>query len=109
MFRRAVSNLLSNALRHAPNAGDVTISISNAVHATSVSVENTGQDIDPRILPRLFDRFYRADPSRAHPDTEGSGLGLAITRAIAQAHGGGVVPASSGGRTRFTLMFPIEA
>lgn len=74
-----------------------------------MAVENTGQDIDPRILPRLFDRFYRADPSRAHPDAEGSGLGLAITRAIAQAHGGVVVAASSGGRTRFTLMFPIEA
>ncbi|GGH49189.1 heavy metal sensor histidine kinase [Acidovorax soli] len=109
MFRRAVSNLLSNALRHTPDAGDVTISISTIENATSVAVENTGQDIDPRILPRLFDRFYRADPSRAHPDAEGSGLGLAITRAIAQAHGGVVVAASSGGRTRFTLMFPIEA
>ncbi|QNP50179.1 GHKL domain-containing protein [Diaphorobacter aerolatus] len=107
MFRRAVSNLLSNALRHASDAGEVTISISITVHATSVSVENTGQDIDPRILPRLFDRFYRADPSRAHTDTDGSGLGLAITRAIVHAHGGGVEAASSRGRTRFTLMFPM--
>ena len=108
MFRRAVSNLLSNALRHAPDAGDVTISISTSRHATAVSVENTGEDIDPRILPRLFNRFYRADPSRAHPDAEGSGLGLAITRAIAQAHGGNVEAASFDGRTRFTLTFPVE-
>lgn len=106
MFRRAMSNLLSNALRYTPDAGDITISISTAEHATSVTVENTGQDIDPKILPRLFDRFYRADPSRAHPDSDGSGLGLAITRAIAQAHGGSVMAKSSHGQTRFTLRFP---
>jgi two-component system heavy metal sensor histidine kinase CusS len=106
MFRRAVSNLLSNAMRHTPEAGVITILVSDAGHATSVTVENTGQDIDPRSLPRLFDRFYRADPSRAHPDSDGSGLGLAITRAIVQAHGGTATATSSTGRTRFTLRFP---
>lgn len=106
MFRRALSNLLSNALRYTPNAGAITIGISSTGHATSVAVENTGQDIDPKVLPRLFDRFYRADPSRAHPDSDGSGLGLAITRAIAEAHGGSVDAASSRGHTCFTLWFP---
>ena len=106
MFRRAVSNLLSNALRHASEAGDVTIRITATAQATTVAVENTGADIDAKILPRLFDRFYRADASRTHPDTDGSGLGLAITRAIAEAHGGRVTASSGQGRTCFTLVFP---
>jgi two-component system heavy metal sensor histidine kinase CusS len=109
MFRRALSNLLSNAVRHTPEAGTVTIRITSAGQAATVAVENTGADIDPKVLPRLFDRFYRADPSRAHPDSDGSGLGLAITRAIAQAHGGSVTASSGQGRTCFTLVFPQRA
>ncbi|WP_423454554.1 heavy metal sensor histidine kinase [Ottowia sp. VDI28] len=106
MFRRAVSNLLSNALRYTPEAGEVAIHISASATATEVTVENTGPEIDPKKLPRLFDRFYRADPARAHPDSDGSGLGLAITRAIAVAHGGSVSVTSAQGRTRFVLKFP---
>ncbi len=106
MFRRAVSNLLSNALRHTPEGGDVTIRIAATAQATTVAVENTGADIDATTLPRLFDRFYRADASRAHPDSDGSGLGLAITRAIAEAHGGRVTATSGQGRTCFALVLP---
>ena len=106
MFRRAVSNLLSNALRHTSEAGSVTLRIASTAQATAVAVENTGADIDAKVLPRLFDRFYRADASRAHPDTDGSGLGLAITRAIAEAHGGRVTASSGQGLTCFTLVFP---
>ncbi len=51
-------------------------------------MESTGADIDAKTLPRLFNRFYRADASRAHPDSDGSGLGVPITRAIAEAHAG---------------------
>lgn len=109
MFRRALSNLLSNALRHTPEAGTITVHIAGTAQSTVVSVENTGSNIDPKILPRLFDRFYRADPARAHPDAEGSGLGLAITRAIAEAHGGRVTVTSSNGRTCFALAFPHRA
>ncbi|QKO23396.1 heavy metal sensor histidine kinase [Rhodoferax sp. BAB1] len=105
MFRRAVSNLLSNALRHTNTAGEVHIEISDTENATQVIVENTGDEIDPKIMPRLFDRFYRADPSRAQPDSEGAGLGLAITRAIVEAHGGKIEVSSAQGRTRFTLWF----
>ena len=108
MFRRAVSNLLSNALRHTPGDGDVAIHIASTPQAITVAVENTGADIDPKLLPRLFDRFYRADPSRAHPDSDGSGLGLAITRAIAEAHGGRVTATSGHGLTCFALEFPRE-
>ncbi|CAM4306078.1 heavy metal sensor histidine kinase [Comamonas aquatilis] len=107
MFRRAVSNLLSNALRYTPDAGRVTVRISKVASSILVSVENTGQDIDPQALPRLFDRFYRADPSRAHPAAEGSGLGLAITRAIVEAHGGRISATSANGQTRFAMSFPL--
>ncbi len=106
MFRRAVSNLLSNALQHTPEGGEVTIRIAAIGGSTTVAVENTGIDIDAKKLSRLFDRFYRADPARAHPGSEGAGLGLAITRAIVKAHGGSVTATSSGGRTRFVLTFP---
>lgn len=105
MFRRAVSNLLSNALRHTKMAGEVRIEISDHESSTQVTVENTGEEIDPKIMPRLFDRFYRADPSRAQPDSEGAGLGLAITRAIVEAHGGRINVSSAQGRTRFSLEF----
>ncbi len=105
MFRRAVSNLLSNALRHTTTAGEVRIEISDTENSIKVAVENTGDDIDPKIMPRLFDRFYRADPSRSQPDAEGAGLGLAITRAIVEAHEGKIEVSSEQGRTRFTLEF----
>jgi two-component system heavy metal sensor histidine kinase CusS len=106
MFRRALSNLLSNALRHAPVAGRVRIVVADLPDGTEVSVENSGDDINPEVLPRLFDRFYRADPARTHPTSDGAGLGLAITKAIVEVHGGHVSVMSLSGVTRFTLFFP---
>ncbi len=108
MFRRAVSNLLSNALRHAPEGGAVHVSIKEFAQSTEVSVENTGKDIDAQALPRLFDRFYRADPARLHASTDGAGLGLAITKAIVEAHGGTIRVQSAGGLTKFVLVFPCS-
>jgi two-component system heavy metal sensor histidine kinase CusS len=106
MFRRALSNLLSNALRHAPAGGHVRIMVAERPAGTEVSVENTGEGIDPQVLPRLFDRFYRADPARAHPTSDGAGLGLAITKAIVEAHGGRASVKSAQGVTCFSLVFP---
>jgi len=106
MFRRAVSNLLSNALRHAPEGGDVHVAISDSPQFTEVTVENTGEDINPQVLPRLFDRFFRADPARLHAMSNGAGLGLSITKAIAEAHGGTARVRSEHGKTSFILMFP---
>jgi two-component system heavy metal sensor histidine kinase CusS len=106
MFRRALSNLLSNALRHTPTGGRVKIAVAARPNGTEVSVENTGEDIDPIALPKVFERFYRADPARAHPTSDGAGLGLAITKAIVEAHGGLVNVTSEQGLTRFTLTFP---
>jgi len=109
MFRRAVSNLLSNALRHAPQGGEVHVIIERAGTDIEVTVENTGEDIDPLVLPRLFDRFFRTDPARHRSESDGAGLGLSITKAIVQAHGGKASASSLNGRTRFKLSFPRMA
>ncbi|QEI09130.1 heavy metal sensor histidine kinase [Pigmentiphaga aceris] len=106
MIRRAVSNLLSNALCHTPPQGVVTIRLAVKADTVTLTVANTGPGIDPAVLPRLFDRFFRADPSRPHADREGTGLGLAITRAIVQAHEGTVHVSSWTGETCFVMTFP---
>lgn len=109
MLRRAISNLLSNALRYTPAGGEVTARIEMQENGgIKVVIENTGPCISAEHLPRLFDRFYRADSAR-HRTTEGSGLGLAITRSILNAHGGEVSVSSAKGVTAFTLSLPEGA
>ena len=109
MLRRAVNNLLANALHHTPEGGTVEVSIvPRASGEAMLTVANTGPEIPAEHLPRLFDRFYRADPVRQR-STEGSGLGLAITRSILIAHGGDVSVSSADGLTRFTLTIPATA
>jgi len=71
-----------------------------------LSVENTGSTIDAQLLPRLFDRFYRADPARREGSSEHAGLGLAITRSIIRAHGGQIRCESENGWTRFVIELP---
>lgn len=106
MLRRAISNLLSNALRHTPAQGTIRIVLARARETVTLSVENSGAAINADILPRLFDRFYRGDSSRTVLDTDGAGLGLAITRAIVEAHRGHARVECMNGMTRFTLSFP---
>ena len=106
MLRRALNNLLSNALRHTPQGGRVSVAIVRQEGQLLLRVENTGDTIPARHLARLFERFYRADPSRQHASGEGTGLGLAITQAILRAHRGEVSAASAEGLTTFTLRFP---
>jgi len=108
LIQRAVTNLLSNAVRHARAHSVVDVSIQqDADGAASLAVSNVGDPIAPEQLARLFDRFYRADASRARW-SGGTGLGLAIVRSIMHAHGGEVQAASdaAGGRNTFTLHFP---
>jgi two-component system heavy metal sensor histidine kinase CusS len=106
MIRRAIANLISNALRHTAPGGTVRIALSRSVEGMrDVTVENRGPDIAPQHIPRLFDRFYRVDAARRRGDG-GSGLGLAITKAIAELHRGGVAVRSHGGLTAFTLSLP---
>jgi len=109
MLRRALNNLLSNALRHTPRGGQITVGVLSSARETLVRVENTGTVIPADDLPYLFDRFYRADKSRSHDAAEGSGLGLAITRAVVQAHGGRIGVVSDAVSTRFELHLPNGA
>lgn len=106
MLRRAINNLLSNAMRHTPLAGNIRMHIEKQHNAmVVVTVENTGESIAPEHLARLFDRFYRVDAARHYGD--GFGLGLAITRAIAQAHGGDVIAHSQPAGARFAMTIPV--
>lgn len=108
MLRRALSNLLSNALRYTPPRGTISVDIARTAAAVTLAVENEGQDIHPDLLPSLFDRFFRGDKSRVRPESDSVGLGLSITRAIVAAHGGTIAVQSAHGRTRFTLTFPVR-
>lgn len=107
MLRRAVNNLLSNAVRHTPEGGRIAVCVDDSDGSTIVlSVENRGETISPEHLPRLFDRFYRVNASRQHFG-EGAGLGLAITRSIARAHGGEAFARSEDGVTTFEIRLPV--
>ncbi len=108
MVRRAISNLLSNALRYSPVHGCIEVSVRSAEGQISLCVQNTGPVIDVVHLPRLFDRFYRIDRSRAQPESDGTGLGLSITKAILEAHGGTASAWSSAQKTTFCLSFPVH-
>jgi two-component system heavy metal sensor histidine kinase CusS len=106
MIRRALSNLVSNALRHSPRgqAVRVTIDRPDGRHVR-VIVHNRGEPIAPEHLERIFVRFYRVDPARQH-GSQGAGLGLAITRSIVEAHRGRIAVESDRDGTRFVLIFP---
>ncbi|TRZ91984.1 MAG: HAMP domain-containing protein [Rhodocyclaceae bacterium] len=106
MIRRALSNLLSNAIRHTPRNGSVSIAIETPRPGqTLVRIENSGDTIPAEHLPRLFDRFYRIDPARAR-SSEGAGLGLAIVKSIVEAHGGEITVSSAAGVTALVMTFP---
>lgn len=105
MLRRVLSNLLDNAVRHTPAGGYVKVGLSEAGNRARIDVENSGPDIPAQLLPRLFDRFYRADQARSE-SREHAGLGLAITRSIIQAHGGTIGCESKDGVTRFWIELP---
>jgi len=107
MLRRAVGNLLSNAIRHTPEHGFINIALEIEGKKVSIRIENSGETIPSEHLPRLFDRFYRVDSSRQHAG-EGSGLGLAITKSIALAHNGSVSVSSTDGVTSFALWLPAR-
>jgi two-component system heavy metal sensor histidine kinase CusS len=105
MFRRAINNLLSNALRYTPTGKTVTVSISKRGNDVELVTENPGTPIPQVHLSKLFDRFYRVDPSRQRKG-EGSGIGLAIVKSIVTAHHGKVHVESDAVSTRFILTVP---
>ena len=105
MLRRALANLLSNALRYGQRDSEIVIRLQGDGQQTRVEVCNLGTPIPEAIRPRLFDRFYRADFARER-HSDGTGLGLAIVRSIAEAHGGTVSVHCDNGITRFVIALP---
>ena len=102
---RVVSNLLDNAVRHAPAGGDVELRWACSNGSIGFTVWNSGDPIPAEDLPRLFDPMFRGDPSR-NSETGGAGLGLAIARHLIEAHGGTLVaenPPAGGARFAATL------
>jgi two-component system sensor histidine kinase BaeS len=103
---QAVINLLSNALKFTPSGGFVRVRVGRSDSGVLVSVSDTGIGIEAKDLPFVFERFYRADSSRARA-TGGSGIGLAITRAIVEAHGGSITASSEPGKgSEFRISLP---
>jgi len=101
-------NLISNAVRHAPPDGRVTVAISSSPIETRWAVRDEGSGIPPEERPRLFERFFVGRGDR-HSAQEGVGLGLPTALAIAQAHGGSVEVFSEMGRgSTFTLVVPTD-
>jgi len=107
LFGRAVSNLVENALRFSAAGGTILISIAVRTVQAEISVKDTGSGIAAPHLPRVFDRFFRADSSRS---SRGSGLGLALVKSITDLHGGSAVVESEVDRgTVVTLTFPNKS
>lgn len=106
---QVMDNLLSNAIRHTPSEGIITVTAACREKMLALTVKDTGSGIPPEHVPFVFDRFYRADPGRNRM-MGGSGLGLAIVRAMVHTHGGEVIVESAGivGQgTAFTVKLPI--
>lgn len=106
MIQRAISNLLSNAIRHSPAGGHISLRVEQQVQTVSLTVSNPGPGIAACHLPHLFERFYRIDSSRTRAEG-GTGLGLAIVRSIMSLHEGQAQASSVlDGQTEFCLVFP---
>jgi two-component system heavy metal sensor histidine kinase CusS len=106
LFRRALSNLLQNAIEHSAHGARLSVRIEPAEGLTWIKVSNPGEAITPAHLPRLFDRFYRVEASRHDSGGyHGHGLGLAIVKAVANMHGGSVAAHCADGIT--TIAFSI--
>ncbi len=110
LLRRAISNILVNAIKYSRSGGDVTLQLADGGSAWRIDVSDAGPGIPPAARERLFERFYRTDEARATESVDGAGLGLAITRWIARAHAGDalLVDSSPSGST-FRLVIPKAA
>jgi two-component system sensor histidine kinase BaeS len=109
-LEQALQNVAANAIRHTPSGGRVTLSAGGQADRVRIRVQDTGPGIPVEHLPRVFDRFYKADAARAGTSVpSGSGLGLSIVQAIVERHGG-TVSASNvpDGGAMFELLLPTE-
>ncbi len=99
--------LLDNAFRHTPAGGSVTVALARQGREAIFAVRDTGEGIAPEHLPRLFDRFYRADPTRSRASGN-TGLGLAIAQTLVHAHGGTIhLTSTPGAGTVATVRLPL--
>lgn len=116
-IEQVLGNLITNAIRHTPSGGQITISVTRSIKDVAhqldspslvLSVADTGEGIAPEYLPHIFERFYRVEKSRARSEG-GSGLGLAIVKQMVQAHGGKVwVESEPGKGSIFFAAFPYQ-
>jgi signal transduction histidine kinase len=106
LLRRLLDNLLSNAVRHTPPGGSVTVSAQRDGGGWQIAVADTGPGVPAALRPRLFDRFSRGDGARRR-DSGGAGLGLSLCAAIAAAHGGDIaIDDTAPGGARFVVRLP---
>lgn len=106
LFNRAIGNLIENALRFTSDGGEIQISLRPVENGSEIAVRDSGSGIAPEHLPRVFDRFYRGDPSRS---SAGTGLGLALVKSIVDLHHGSVSIDSTVDRgTEVKLTFPVK-
>ncbi len=109
LIQRAVGNLISNAVAHTPEGGTVAMKAHAEAARILIEVSDTGVGIPADALPRVFDRFFRVDPSRSKA-SGGTGLGLSIVQGIMQLHGGNVeIVSKPGTGTRVTLCMPTRS
>jgi signal transduction histidine kinase len=107
-IKQVLHNLLDNALTHTPAGGAIVVSAKQQEKWIEVSVADTGEGIPAEDLPNIFERFYRADKSRARA-TGGSGLGLTIAKRLVKAHGGNIeVQSELGKGSRFSFTLPVS-
>lgn len=105
---QVLQNLLGNALQFTPEGGSVSVQVRETPAFLEFSVTDTGIGIDERHLPHIFERFYRADPSRSRVNGGGSGIGLTISKSLVEAHGGTIHAESAGKNkgSRFVFTLP---
>ncbi|QUD90989.1 heavy metal sensor histidine kinase [Phenylobacterium montanum] len=109
LLQQAVGNLVSNALAHTPEGGRICIQAQGSPAGLKVTVEDTGRGISPEHLPRVFDRFFRADPARSGAG-QNAGLGLSVVKSIVERHGGEAeVFSEPGSGAKVVLTFPSSS
>lgn len=107
-LRQVIGNLLDNAIKYTPAIGRICVSLSQHNGHAQIKMMDTGIGISSEDMPKIFDRFYRADPSRSFVSAPGSGLGLSICRSIIEAHGGRLnIDSSPGQGTCVTVTIPV--
>lgn len=108
-LKQVMLNLIANAVNYTPPGGEVRLSLQRRDGQAQLLVEDSGPGIPPEDLPHIFDRFYRADPSRKRSENSGFGLGLSIAQWIVQRHGGRIeVESQPGHGARFIVWLPVS-